>query len=263
MKIAIWNVNSIKARLEHVKKWLSDSQVDVLMIQELKGEAFPSEAFEALGYIAVVSSQKAYNGVATLIKKDLTGLDFEVMAERLPGDESDEQARFLDCKINGVRCVNIYLPNGNPVDSEKYPYKLSWMKRLYSYMETLRGAESDVLVAGDYNVIPEDRDCHDPAAWEGDAATLPQTRAIYRSYLYMGYTDAFRVKNEQDQQYSFWDYQRGAYQKNNGIRIDHFLLSPNLVDRMESCVIDAAPRALETPSDHVPVVLTLADEGFV
>ena len=147
MKIAIWNVNSIKARLEHVKKWLSDSQVDVLMIQELKGEAFPSEAFEALGYIAVVSSQKAYNGVATLIKKDLTGLDFEVMAERLPGDESDKQARFLDCKINGVRCVNIYLPNGNPVDSEKYPYKLSWMKRLYSYMETLRGAESDVLVA--------------------------------------------------------------------------------------------------------------------
>lgn len=252
MKIAIWNVNSIKARIEHVKNWLKDSDVDVLMMQELKGEAFPYEEFEALGYKAAVSAQKTYNGVATLSKHDI-----EVKADALPGDESDEQARFLDCVVNGVRCVNIYLPNGNPVNTEKYEYKLSWMQRLYHYMDELRGAENDVLVAGDYNVIPEDRDCHDPKVWDGDAATLPETRSIYRSYEYLGYADAFRINNHNDRQYSFWDYQRGSYQKDHGIRIDHFLISPALVDRMESCVIDSAPRGLEKPSDHVPVILTL------
>ena len=250
MKIAIWNVNSIKTRLEHVKNWLATHQVDVLMLQELKGEAFPSEIFEEIGYKSVYAAQKAYNGVAILSKHDI-----DLRCDKLPGDDGDDQARFLDCMIGGVRCVNIYLPNGNPVDSDKYTYKLSWMRRLYDYMKELRGAESDVLIAGDYNVIPEDRDCHDPKAWEGDAATLPQTRALYRSYGFLGYTDAFRVNNHADAQYSFWDYQRGAYQKNHGIRIDHFLLSPNLVDRMESCVIDTAPRGLEKPSDHVPMIV--------
>lgn len=254
MKIAIWNVNSIKARLEHVKTWLKESDVDVLMLQELKGEVFPEDEFEVLGYKAAYVGQKTYNGVATLSKHDI-----DIVADKLPGDEDDQQARFIDCRIKGVRCVNIYLPNGNPVGTEKYDYKLSWMNRLYDYMSDLRGAENDVLVAGDYNVMPEDRDCHDPKAWEGDAAIIPETRAIYRSYEYLGYTDAFRVHNQKERQYSFWDYQRGAYQKNHGIRIDHFLLSPALVDRMETCTIDTAPRGLEKPSDHVPVILTLAE----
>ncbi len=254
MKIAIWNVNSIKTRLDHVTTWLKTHDVDVLMLQELKGEDFPSATFEEMGYKVEFKGQKAYNGVATLSKHAI-----ERVCDHLPGDDADEQARFLDCKINGLRCVNIYLPNGNPVGSEKYDYKLGWMERLHSYMKDLRRADLDVLVAGDYNVIPEDRDCHDPKVWEGDAATLPPTRALYRSYEYLGYVDAFRVNNQEERQYSFWDYQAGAYQKNHGIRIDHFLISPMVADRMESCVIDTAPRGLEKPSDHVPVILTIKD----
>lgn len=254
MKIAIWNVNSIKTRLDHVTSWLKIHDVDVLMLQELKGEDFPSATFAELGYKVEFKGQKAYNGVATLSKHDI-----ERVCDQLPGDDADEQARFLDCKINGLRCVNIYLPNGNPVGTEKYDYKLGWMERLHRYMKDLRCADLDVLVAGDYNVIPEDRDCHDPKVWDGDAATLLPTRALYRSYEYLGYVDAFRVNNQEERQYSFWDYQAGAYQKNHGIRIDHFLISPMVADRMESCVIDTAPRGLEKPSDHVPVILTIKD----
>lgn len=254
-KIISWNVNSIKARGDHVEKVLEVHQPDLLMIQELKGVDFPTDRFEAMGYTCFVKGQKAYNGVAILSKHS----EATLITDNLPGDESDEQARFMDVALHGVRYINIYLPNGNPVDvdSEKYPYKLSWMDRLYDYITPLIENRIPFVIGGDFNVIPEDIDCHDPKAWAGDAAFRPETHAKYRALLNLGLYDAFRLFNRNADQYSFWDYQRGAWQKNNGIRIDHFLLSPALTDRAQSCVIDKTPREWERPSDHTPIILAL------
>lgn len=253
MKIASWNVNSIKARLDHVKSYLKDSDLDVLMIQELKGLEFPADVFDALGYCSEAVCQKTYNGVAILSKHPIT-----VIHRALPGNEADEQARYIEADINGLRVINIYLPNGNPVDTEKYSYKLDWMDHLKNRLQDLRSQHIPFAVGGDFNIIPEDRDCHDPAAWADDALFRLESRKKFRALLNLGLTDAFRVFNNSEEHYTFWDYQAGAWQKNNGIRIDHFLLSPQIADALEDCRIDKTPRSFEKPSDHTPIILEIA-----
>lgn len=252
MKIATWNVNSIKARLDHVKNWLEKHQPDVLTIQELKGLDFPAQEFEALGYKSAAVTQKAYNGVATLSKHDI-----KVELEALPGGEGDDQARYIEATINGTRIIGIYAPNGNPVDSDKFPYKLGWLDRLKERLRILREEEMPVVIGGDFNIIPEARDCYDPAAWADDALFHMESRQKLRAMVNLGYTEAFRVHNQKAGQYTFWDYQAGCWPQNKGIRIDHFLLSPAAADRLVSCTIDSAPRGLDKASDHTPVVLEL------
>jgi exodeoxyribonuclease-3 len=259
MRIATWNINGIKARLETVKTWLRSASPDIACFQEIKSidEGFPSEVFEELGYNVAVHGQKGFNGVALLSK-----LPFDEVVRGLPGDPDDLQARYMEGVVSVpsgvVRVVNIYLPNGNPVDSEKYPYKLSWMERLKLRVEELMTYEEPFIVAGDYNVIPTPEDVYDPKAWLSDALFLQETRARFQSLLNLGLTDAFRACHDEPHQFTFWDYQAGAWQKNHGIRIDHLLLSPQAADMLVSCDIDAEPRGWEKPSDHVPVVMELA-----
>lgn len=253
MKIASWNVNSIKARLEHVKSWLEQETPDVLLLQELKGTEFPSEAFRGLGYESIAVTQKAYNGVAILSR-----LPVKAVSKSLAGLEVDTHARFLEVIVKDIRIVNIYLPNGNPIGTEKFEYKLDWMDRLRAQMKRWLKSNIPTVVGGDFNVIPEDIDCHKPASWMGDALFQPEPRARYRGYLELGYVDAFRSLHPQAKgQFTFWDYFRKAFENNRGIRIDHFLLSPQLASRLKSCEIDKGPRAMEKPSDHTPIVLTL------
>jgi len=252
MKIAIWNVNSIKARLEHAQNWLAATQPDVLMLQELKGLEFPLDVFKAAGYEVVYKGQKAYNGVATLSRTPIA-----LITDQLAGDDADEQSRYLETDINGMRLINIYLPNGNPVGTEKYSYKLAWMDRLYQRMKVLRDQDIPAIVGGDFNIIPEARDCYDPVGWSDDALFRLESRQKFRALLNLGYTDAFRVFNQQDAQYSFWDYTAGCWPANKGLRIDHFLTAPRYTDRLVDCVIDKGPRGLEKASDHTPVILTI------
>ena len=256
MKVASWNVNSINMRLPHVLDWLAAHKPDALMLQELKcmDEKFPLHEIEAAGYNVAVHGQKSWNGVAILSPHAI-----EDVMKGLPGDDSDEQSRYLEATINGVRVASIYLPNGNPVDTEKYPYKLAWFDRLIAQAQKLLTTEQPVVLAGDYNIIPEDRDCYDPAAWAEDALFRLESRQKFRSLLNLGFTDAFRAVNDDDHQYTFWDYQAGAWPKDHGIRIDHLLLSPQAADRLKTCAIDRAPRAAEKASDHTPIFAVLGD----
>ena len=251
MLIATWNVNSVKARLETVTAWLKEASPDVVCFQELKCEdqAFPRQAFEELGYNIAVHGQKTYNGVAILSK-----LPFDEVKTRLPGDDGDEQARYVEAVISGIRVASIYLPNGNPVASEKYAYKLAWMDRLIAHAASLLTYEEPFVLAGDYNVIPQPIDAKNPADWVNDALFLPPTRGKFRELINLGLTEAVRTLDPEPGLYTFWDYQAGAWQKNNGIRIDHLLLSPQAADRLQSTRIDKHVRAWEKPSDHVPVV---------
>lgn len=254
MKFATWNVNSIKVRTNNVLDWLKQTQPDMVCLQEIKtvDEGFPRSEFEDAGYNVAVHGQKSYNGVAILSK-----LPLDDVSPRLPGDENDEQARYLEAAVSvgdrAVRLATIYLPNGNPTDSDKYPYKLAWMDRLTTHASQLLAHEEIFLLAGDYNVIPEAADVHDPEAWRDDALFLPQTRAKFRELVNLGLTDALRACTSDGAQYTFWDYQAGAWQKNHGIRIDHLLLSPQAADLLMTCGIDRDVRAWEKPSDHVPV----------
>ncbi|HEV2274563.1 MAG TPA: exodeoxyribonuclease III [Acidobacteriaceae bacterium] len=253
MIIASWNVNSIRARLEHVTAWLKSRNPDVLLLQELKGTEFPAAVFRGLGYESAAVTQKGYNGVAILSRHPL-----EIVSTTLIGDETDSHARFLEAIIDGIRIANVYLPNGNPVGSDKFLYKLAWMDRLTQQMRLWQESGMPVLVGGDFNVIPEDIDCHKPASWIHDALFQPEPRARYRALLALGYTDAFRSLHPgEGGQFTFWDYFRRAFENNRGIRIDHFLLSPALAARLEQCEIDKGPRAQERPSDHTPILLTL------
>jgi exodeoxyribonuclease-3 len=255
MEIASWNVNSIRSRLEQVTTWLKARQPDVLLLQELKGTEFPAETFKSLGYVSAVVTQKAYNGVAILSR-----IPLKTISTTLAGEEADSHARFLEVLVKDIRIVNVYLPNGNPVGSEKFAYKLAWMDRLKIQMERWLNDNVPTLVGGDFNVIPEDIDCHKPASWIHDALFQPEPRARYRELLSLGYTDAFRSLHSNDKgQFTFWDYFRQSFEHNRGIRIDHFLLSPALMGRIESCEIDKGPRAQQKPSDHTPIVLTLRE----
>lgn len=255
LSIATWNCNSVRQRLEHAGRWLEDKAPDVVCLQEIKtvDEGFPREAFEALGYNVAVYGQKTFNGVAILSKRP-----FDEVRARLPGDETDEQARYLEAVIpvdgGVVRVASIYLPNGNPLGTEKFAYKLAWMARLKAHAAALLAHEEPLVLAGDYNVIPDDRDCSDPAAWAGDALAQPESRAAFRGLLALGFTDALRATTDAAGRYTFWDYQAGAWPRNFGIRIDHLLLSPQAADRLTGVRIDRHLRAEDKPSDHVPVV---------
>ena len=250
MVIASWNVNSIRARLDHVRSWLTMHNPDVLLLQELKAAEFPAEPFEELGYTSAAVTQKTYNGVAVLSRHPIA-----IVSTTLIGDETDSHARFLEVVVNNIRIANIYAPNGNPVGSDKFLYKLAWMDRLQQQMQMWLRSGMPTLVGGDFNVIPEDIDCHKPASWMHDALFQPEPRVRYHALTGLGYTDAFRSLHPgQGGHFTFWDYFRKAFEYNRGIRIDHFLLSPGLAQRLHSCEIDKGPRALDKPSDHTPIV---------
>jgi exodeoxyribonuclease-3 len=258
MRIATWNVNSIKQRLDHVVNWLQERQPDIACLQETKclDEAFPRETFEGLGYNVAAHGQKAFNGVAILSK-----LPLDEVKHGLPGDDADEQARFIEATVStsrgALRVASVYLPNGNPPETEKYPYKLKWMDRLLGYARERLEVEEPLVLAGDYNVIPTAADVYNPAAWSNDALFLPTTRERFRALLNLGLTDAVRALTDAPGLYTFWDYQAGCWQKNWGIRIDHALLSPQAADRLVTAGIDKHVRGLEKPSDHVPLVVDL------
>jgi exodeoxyribonuclease-3 len=254
MKIATWNVNSVRIRVEAATQWLKQADPDVVCLQELKcqDEQFPREAFEALGYNCAVHGQKSYNGVAILSKRPM-----EDVTPRLPGDDEDNHSRYMEALIPGdkgtVRVASIYAPNGNPVGTDKFTYKLAWLERLDKRARQLLATEEPVALMGDFNVIPQPEDCYDPKAWMKDALFQPESRAALRKVEYQGYTDAFRACDPQPNQYTFWDYMAGAWQKDHGIRIDHILLSPQAADRLKRCAIDKQVRGREKPSDHVPI----------
>jgi exodeoxyribonuclease-3 len=254
MKIATWNVNSVKARLDAAIAWLKEAVPDVVCLQEIKctDDTFPASAFEDLGYNCAVHGQKTYNGVAILSKRPL-----EDVTARLPGGEGDEHARYLEALVPGdkgvLRVASIYAPNGNPIGTDKFAYKLAWLERLCGRARALLAFEEPAALMGDYNVIPTPEDCYDPAAWTNDALFQPESRAALRRVENLGYSDAFRAVNAQPYQYTFWDYQAGAWQKDHGIRIDHILLSPQALDRLQACAIDKRVRGRDKPSDHVPV----------
>jgi exodeoxyribonuclease III len=254
LKLATWNVNSVKQRIEAAADWLREAKPDVLCLQEIKCQesAFPSGVFEDLGYNVALLGQKAFNGVALLSRWPLS--DVRMGLPTLP---SDEQARYIEAvvSVNGgaVRVASIYLPNGNPPDTGKYTYKLEWMAALTEHVDALLAYEEPLILAGDYNVIPQPEDVYEPAAWVGDALFRIETRLAFRKLLNRGLVDAFRACDARPEQYSFWDYQAGAWQRNRGLRIDHLLLSPEAAARLESCGIDKHVRGREKPSDHVPV----------
>jgi exodeoxyribonuclease-3 len=259
MWIATWNVNSVNARLETVLAWFREQAPDVACLQEIKcvDEKFPTEAFESLGYNVAVHGQKAYNGVALLSKYPL-----EDVRRGLPGDESDEQARYIEAVIAAPRPVRVgglYLPNGNPIGTEKFAYKLAWMDRLRRHAIDLLTLEEAFVLCGDYNVIPEPEDADRPESWLGDALYQPESRAAWRALKWLGLTDAQAEVGENPHAYTFWDYQAGAWQRDHGIRIDHHLLSPPAAERLTGCVVHRDARAMEKPSDHVPVVVRLED----
>jgi len=257
MKIATFNINGIKARINALSDWLDEAQPDVALLQEIKSvdENFPTELFEERGYNVETHGQKSFNGVAILSK-----LPLEDVVRGLPGDDSDEQARWIEATVVGKRAIRVcglYLPNGNPAPGPKYDYKLAWMERLQTRAELLLETEEPALMAGDYNVIPQDEDAARPEAWAEDALALPQSRAAFRRILNLGFTEAFRARIQGPGHYSFWDYQAGAWDRNDGIRIDHFLMTSQCADMMTDCGIDQAVRGREKPSDHVPVWVEL------
>jgi len=250
MKIATWNVNSLNARRDHLLRWLGEFDPDVVLLQELKGveEKFPMMDVNAAGYEAVVVGQKTYNGVAIVSKTPI-----EVTATRLPGEEEDEQARYVEGIVNGVRLGCIYLPNGNPAPGDKYDYKLRWMRRLYAHAQTLLKTEEPFVLGGDYNVIPEPEDVYAPQKWTRDALYLPESRNALRCIVNLGLTDAFRACNSEGGRYSWWDYRSGSWDRDEGCRIDHLLLSPQAADKLGASGIDKTPRGWDKPSDHTPV----------
>ncbi|MEO0771841.1 MAG: exodeoxyribonuclease III [Pseudomonadota bacterium] len=258
MKIASFNINGIKARVGALGDWLDEADMDVVVLQELKSvdENVPLEMFESRGYHVETHGQKSFNGVAILSR-----LPLEDVTRGLPGDDTDEQARYIEATVMGdktaVRVCGLYLPNGNPCPGPKYDYKLAWMERLQARAAELLELEEPFLMAGDYNIIPQDEDAKRPEAWTEDALARPESRAAFRRIVNLGLTEAFRARTQGPGHYSFWDYQAGAWNRDDGIRIDHFLLSPQAADLLIDCQIDKAVRGREKPSDHVPIWVQL------
>ncbi len=250
VKIATWNVNSIRARLPRVLEWLESFRPDVVLLQEIKAtdQTFPRMEIEDLGYNVEILGQKNFNGVAILSKSPI-----EDVIRGLPGNEADEQARYIEGFTAGVRVASIYLPNGNPAPGEKFDYKIGWMECLCEHVRERLTLDEAIVFGGDYNIIPSDDDVHDAEAWAGDALCRAEARNRYRRMIHLGLTDAFRVIHSEPHRYSFWDYQRGAWQKDLGVRIDHLLLSPQATDLLEDCNIDREPRGRPKASDHTPV----------
>lgn len=257
MKIATWNVNSLNVRLPHVLDWLASEQPDVLCLQELKIEdnKFPVAQLAEAGYEAVFSGQKTYNGVAILARHDLSDVQIGI-----PGFE-DEQKRVIAATVQGVRVVCGYFPNGQSLDSDKYQYKLRWLTALTEWLRGETGHWSRLVLAGDYNIAPEDRDVHDPAAWVGQILVSEPERAAFKGLLDLGLVDAFRQFNQPEGSFSWWDYRQAGFRRNLGMRIDHLLVSKPLVDWVAKCWIDKEPRTWERPSDHTPVVVQLTPCG--
>ncbi|MCK7611520.1 exodeoxyribonuclease III [Roseibium sediminicola] len=259
MKIATWNINGVKARIDVVQDWLKEAEPDIACLQEIKSvdENFPRTVFEDLGYNVETHGQKGFNGVALLSKHPL-----EDVQRGLPGNDADEQARYIEATVStgtgAIRVGCLYLPNGNPLGTEKFPYKLDWMDRLIAHVERRLAEETPFFLLGDYNVIPDPIDAKNPENWRDDALFQPESRQRFRALTHLGLTEAVRATTEAEETYTFWDYQAGAWQKNNGIRIDHILLSPQATDIMAGCGIDKHVRGWEKPSDHVPVWVTLA-----
>ena len=258
MKIASWNINGVKARIDNLLHWLNESRPDIVCLQEIKtqDEGFPRLEIEALGYHVETHGQKGFNGVAILSR-----LRFDEVNRGLPGDDADEQARFIEgvfsTEQGALRVVSLYLPNGNPISEErKFGYKLAWMARLERWARERLALEEPLVLAGDYNVIPQPFDARNPAEWVNDALFQPETRGALRRLEYLGFTDAIRAVSD-EQLFTFWDYQAGAWQKNNGIRIDHLMLSPEAADLLAAASVEKHVRAWEKPSDHVPAVAEL------
>ncbi len=255
-KIATWNVNSVRKRLPNLLEWLKDASPDIVLLQETKvtDDQFPSAEIEDMGYHLAVAGQKGYNGVAILSKSSI-----EVTQRALPGDESDTHARYLEALIGTVRVASIYLPNGNPIGTEKFAYKLKWMERLTTHSRELLASEEALVLGGDFNVCPTDGDVYDPVGFADDALCQLESRACYRTLCHLGLTDAFWTLHPNPGSYSYWDYQAGSWNKDNGLRIDFLLLSPEAADRLTESGIDKTPRGKENPSDHTPVWCMLDD----
>ncbi|MGD9806556.1 MAG: exodeoxyribonuclease III [Hyphomicrobiaceae bacterium] len=259
MRIATWNINGVKARIESLLTWLRSAEPDVVCLQEIKtvDEGFPALEIESLGYNVAVHGQKGFNGVAILSKHAI-----EDVQRGLPGDPDDPQSRYIEALISAgervVRVGGLYLPNGNPIGSDKFAYKLAWLDRFEAHARSLLALEEPLVLCGDYNIIPEPEDAKTPASWVNDALFQPESRRAWRRLLALGLTDAVRAVHPEQGVYTFWDYQAGAWQKDNGIRIDHLLLSPWAADRLVDASVDRTPRGWEKPSDHTPAWVELA-----
>lgn len=255
MKIATWNVNSIKARLPLVLTWLRQMQPDVVLFQETKvvDAEFPALEIGDLGYNIACAGQKTYNGVAIISKRPI-----DLLSVRLPDDQDDREARFIEVFTGGIRIASLYAPNGNPAGGERFAYKLAWLDRLYAYMARALADEEPSVFAGDYNVVPTDGDVYDPRVWHDDALCQPAARACFRRLLHIGYIDAIRALRDEDHQYTWWDYRGRCWPGDKGLRIDHILLSPQATDLLQAGGIDREPRGWERASDHTPVWCELA-----
>lgn len=256
VEIATWNVNSLRVRLPQVLDWLRDNRPHVLGVQETKlvDEAFPAEEIEAAGYRAIFSGQKTYNGVALLSRLEDEAAD---VVTDIPGLD-DPQRRVLGASYGSLRVINLYVPNGSEVGSEKYAYKLDWLDKLARYLEAQLQAHEQLVVLGDFNIAPQDRDVHDPAAWEGAVLVSPDERAALQRIVELGLRDTFRLFEQADNSFSWWDYRAAGFRRNRGLRIDHILASEALAAHCTGCSIDTGPRGLERPSDHAPVTAAFA-----
>ena len=255
MKIATWNVNSLNVRFDQVIKFLGDEFIDILLLQEIKmnEDKFPYDELNKIGFNSICHGQKSYNGVAIISKHKIYKSNFNIYDENNQ-IYNDDQARFIEAEINGLKVCSIYVPNGNPYPSEKYDYKITWLKKFVEYATKMYKKEIPYLIGGDFNIIPNEVDCYNIKEWENDALWKLEVRSLFYKLINVGYKDLYRSFNYDKNEYTFWDYQRGSWEKNNGIRIDHFLLTPELLDRVDKVYVEKKTRGWNRPSDHVPLV---------